>query len=183
MKYSTIAISALLGNVSAAQLENLVEKNAQDTYDRDPDTTSMYDDLHTYVKPGSGAFAQQQPSELERPKKKKAKGKPRRGQEHLSLSQKADTYDRDPDTTSMYDDLHTYVKPGSGAFAQKADTYDRDPDTTSMYDDLHTYVKPGSGAFAQKVDRDVLDNDPDTVSEYDVPQQRNTPAWVGSNKA
>ena len=35
----------------------------------------------------------------------------------------------------MYDDLHTYVKPGSGAFAQKIDNYDHDPDTVSQYDD------------------------------------------------
>jgi len=67
----------------------------------------------------------------------------------------------------MYDDLHTYVKAGSGAFAQKSDTYDKDPDTTSMYDDLHTYVKAGSGAFMQKPKRDTFDKDPDTVSMYD----------------
>ena len=80
----------------------------------------------------------------------------------------------------MYDDLHTYVKPGSGAFAQKRDTYDKDPDTVSMYDDLHTYVKAGSSAFAQRgnVEMDNLDKDPETVSEYDDPHKRSTPKWI-----
>ena len=78
----------------------------------------------------------------------------------------------------MYDDLHTYVKPGTSAFAQRQnrDTYDKDPDTVSMYDDLHTYVKPGSSAFAQKMDN--YDKDPNTVSEYDDPHKRSTPAWI-----
>jgi len=157
-----------------------------DTYDKDPDTVSMYDDLHTYVKPGSGAFAQKKdtydkdpdtvsmyddlhtygppgswkfPQEAKKPAAKEEAKK----EAKKALVQKTDTYDKDPDTVSMYDDLHTYVKPGT--YAQKSDTYDKDPDTVSMYDDLHTYVKPGSGAFAQK--RDTYDKDPDTVSMYD----------------
>ena len=162
-----------------------------DTYDRDPDTVSMYDDLHTYVKPGSGAFAQKfkrdsydkdpdtvsmyddlhtygQPGWAKFPKEAPKKEAPKKeAPKKLMQVNRRDTYDRDPDTVSMYDDLHTYVKPGSGAFAQKSDTYDRDPDTVSMYDDLHTYVKPGSGAFAQKPKRDTFDKDPDTVSMYD----------------
>jgi hypothetical protein len=87
-----------------------------------------------------------------------------------------DTYDKDPDTVSMYDDLHTYRKVGTAAFAQKADTYDKDADTVSMYDDLHTYRKVGSAAFAQKMDN--YDHDPNTVSEYDDPHKRSTPAWM-----
>jgi hypothetical protein len=43
-----------------------------------------------------------------------------------------------------------------------------------MYDDLHTYVK--AGTFAQKMDN--FDNDSTTVSEYDDPQKRSTPAWI-----
>jgi hypothetical protein len=50
----------------------------------------MYDDLHRYSKPGAGEFAQKN---------------------------KADSYDKDPDTVSMYDDLHRYSKPGAGEFA------------------------------------------------------------------
>jgi hypothetical protein len=90
-----------------------------------------------------------------------------------SLNRK-DTYDKDPDTVSMYDDLHTYQKVGTAAFAQKSDTYDKDSDTVSMYDDLHTYAKPGT--YAQKTDN--YDKDPNTVSEYDEPQKRSTPAWI-----
>jgi hypothetical protein len=129
----------------------------------------MYDDLHTYGPPGSWKF----------PKEKKAKAAAAAApaaKKALMQVWRQDTYDKDPDTVSMYDDLHTYVKPGTGAFAQKLDTYDKDPDTVSMYDDLHTYVKPGTGAFAQKLDN--YDHDPNTVSEYDDPHKRSTPAWI-----
>jgi hypothetical protein len=34
----------------------------------------------------------------------------------------------------MYDDLHTYKKVGSAAFAQRNDALDNDPDTVSPYD-------------------------------------------------
>jgi hypothetical protein len=139
---------------------SLAEKS--DTYDKDADTVSMYDDLHTYRKVGSSAFAQ-----------------------------KRDTFDKDPDTVGMYDDQHLYGAAGSWKFdtvpkaaaapakkveaeaeAKKAlmqmyrqDSYDKDQDTVSMYDDLHTYKKVGSAAFAQK--RDTFDKDPDTVGMYD----------------
>ena len=76
----------------------------------------------------------------------------------------------------MYDDLHTYRRVGTAAFAQKADTYDKDADTVSMYDDLHTYRKVGTAAFAQNMDN--YDHDPNTVSEYDEAHKRSTPAWI-----
>ena len=168
MKYTSIAVMALLGNVSAKRIYS----NKQDTYDKDPDTTSMYDDLHTYGVPGSLKFPKEAPKPAaEAPKK-------------LMQINKSDTYDKDPDTTSMYDDLHTYVKPGSGAFAQhgQRDTYDKDPNTVSMYDDLHTYGVAGSLKFPKEAPKaaaeapkklmqinkaDTYDKDPDTTSMYD----------------
>ena len=104
MKYTSIAVMALIGNVSAKRINNY----KSDSYDKDPDTVSMYDDLHTYGAPGSLKFPKE--AKKEAPKAAEAPKK-------LMQINKADTYDRDPDTVSMYDDLHTYVKPGSGAFA------------------------------------------------------------------
>lgn len=199
------------------------QKSHADTYDKDPDTVSMYDDLHTYQKPGSAAFAQKMDnydhdpntvSEYDEPhkrstpawilnggvtkkpakkskksKKSKSKGKgakkskkAKKDKDCLIHINKADTYDKDPDTVSMYDDLHTYAKPGS--FAQHRDTFDKDPDTVSMYDDQHLYGPVGSWKFPkaaaapakaaeakkalmQMYRQDTYDKDADTVSMYD----------------
>ena len=58
MKYTSIAVMALLGNVSAKQLNNY----RSDSYDKDPETTSVYDDLHTYVPLGSAKFDKPAPA-------------------------------------------------------------------------------------------------------------------------
>jgi len=80
---------------------------AQDTYDNDPDTTSMYDDRHVYTddaghinwKYEGGPAAEYQKAT---------------GFNPYALIQQGrkDSYDMDPDTTSMYDDGHVYSKPG-----------------------------------------------------------------------
>jgi hypothetical protein len=71
----------------------------------------------------------------------------------------ADTFDHDPDTTSMYDDQHVYGNAGEykasfqGPSKAKAlmqhrlrarDSFDFDPTTTSMYDDTFKYSAPGA---------------------------------------
>jgi len=71
----------------------------------------------------------------------------------------ADTFDHDPDTTSMYDDQHVYSNAGAyqASFAPPSkaapalmqhrlrarDTFDHDPTSTSMYDDSWTFSAPG----------------------------------------
>tara|TARA_B110000305_G_C18883138_1_gene378510 strand:+ start:115 stop:444 length:330 start_codon:yes stop_codon:yes gene_type:complete len=107
MKYTSIAVMALLGNVSAKRIYS----NKQDSYDKDPDTTSMYDDLHRYGVAGSLKFPVEE-------KKAAPKAAAKEAPKKLMQINKSDSYDKDPDTTSMYDDLHAYVKAGSGAFAQ-----------------------------------------------------------------
>jgi len=51
MKYS-IAVLALLGKASASEIARHFELKHADSFDRDPDTSSMYDDQHVYSKPG-----------------------------------------------------------------------------------------------------------------------------------
>jgi hypothetical protein len=51
MKYS-IAVLALLGKASASEIERHYQMQSADSFDRDPDTASMYDDQHVYAKPG-----------------------------------------------------------------------------------------------------------------------------------
>jgi hypothetical protein len=172
--------------------ESLMQKRhhhshrARDTYDQDPDTSSMYDDGHVYTdtagsvkwKYAGGPAAEYQANTGFNPYKLVQ-------HKHHHHRNRRDTFDQDPTTTSMYDDGHVYTdKAGSlknepkpvkeekkeaapeakkeaappaktlmhkkhhhkhirkgqvvGSFAQ--DTYDQDPDTTSMYDDGHVYT-------------------------------------------
>jgi hypothetical protein len=98
----------------------------------------MYDDQHLYGAVGSWKF----PAE---PKAAAAPAKKEEAKKALMQMYRQDTYDKDRDTVSMYDDLHTYAKPGQ--YAQKRDTFDKDPDTISMYDDQHLYGVAGSWKF------------------------------------
>ena len=80
---------------------------AQDTYDQDPDTTSMYDDGHVYTDDAGKikwVFAGGPAAEYQKAT----------GYNPYTMVQtgKSDSYDMDPDTTSMYDDGHVYSKPG-----------------------------------------------------------------------
>jgi hypothetical protein len=53
MKYTySIVVLALLGKASASQIERHLNYKQADSFDRDPDTASMYDDQHVYAKPG-----------------------------------------------------------------------------------------------------------------------------------
>jgi len=163
-------------------------RNRRDTFDQDPTSTSMYDDGHVYTdKAGS---LKNEPVKVEKkeaapeakkeaaPAKKEAAPPAkalmhkkhhhkhaRKGQAAGSFAQ--DTYDQDPDTTSMYDDGHVYTddagkikwvfaggpaaeyakatgyNPYTMVQVGKSDSYDMDPDTASMYDDGHVYSKPG----------------------------------------
>jgi hypothetical protein len=73
----------------------------------------MYDDVHTYGVAGSLKFPKE-----EKKAAPKAKAAAKEAPKKLMQVYRQDSYDKDPDTTSMYDDLHAYVKAGSGAFAQ-----------------------------------------------------------------
>jgi len=96
-------------------------KYARDSYDHDPTTTSMYDDGHVYAdKPGSvnWKFAGGPKAELDAAIAAKTATKPalaqHRHHHHRHGGHKgADTFDHDPDTTSMYDDQHVYSAPGA----------------------------------------------------------------------
>jgi hypothetical protein len=138
----------------------------RDTFDHDPDTTSMYDDQHIYSRPGEfKGNVGQAPN---------TKGKADETDTStipipvaLNQARMRDTFDKDPTSTSMYDDGHVYTdhagtlkwKFAGGPAAEykaatghepfalvqrvKGDTFDHDPDTAAMYDDQHVYSKPG----------------------------------------
>jgi hypothetical protein len=145
----------------------------RDSYDKDPTTTSMYDDGHVYTdhagslkwKFAGGPATEYQASTGVSPFKLVQ-------HHHKHHNDRRDTFDSDPTSTSMYDDGHIYTdKPGSlknpapavEKTEEKApesktllhkkhhhhkhgrDTFDSDPTSTSMYDDGHIYTdKPGS---------------------------------------
>ena len=63
---------------------------------------SMYDDQHLYGTVGSWNFPVEAIKDVTAPVNKEEAKKA------LMQMYKQDTYDKDPDTVSMYDDLHTY---------------------------------------------------------------------------
>ena len=65
----------------------------------------MYDDQHLYGAAGSWKFDAVAKATAAPAKKEEAK-------KALMQINRQDTYDKDPDTVAMYDDLHTYTKPG-----------------------------------------------------------------------
>jgi hypothetical protein len=145
----------------------------QDSFDADPTTASMYDDgdkQKTYSAAGklNWKFAGGPKAEYDAAvggKKADAPVESLHQRSHHRRNQKqkhhrhhrnngksgADTFDNDPDTTSMYDDQHVYSNAGgfkaSAPVASAAppalmqhrlrtrDSFDHDPTTTSMYDD------------------------------------------------
>jgi len=207
-----------------APVEGLAQhrRNKRDSYDHDPTTASMYDDGHKYSAPGelNWKFAGGPKAEydaahpkVEAPKealsqyrRHNKKGHHAHHRHHRNGNNKgADTFDHDPDTTSMYDDQHVYSAPGGFQApvgdAKKSltqtrhrvrDTYDHDPTTTSMYDDGWKYSDAGAlnwkfaggpkaeydawvasqpkkeapkESLAQR--KDSYDHDPTTASMYD----------------
>ena len=101
--------------IPASQHKQLIQRNRRDTFDSDPDTSSMYDDGWVYSKPGK--FKGTAPSPAA-PGKKPAEVKevpmsaPNPAAPALYQRSKKDSYDMDPDTASMYDDGWVYSKPG-----------------------------------------------------------------------
>jgi len=141
----------------------------RDTYDKDPNTSGMYDDGHVYTNNAGSLnwkFAGGPKAEYDA---SIAANKPALVQhKHHHHRSNKDTYDKDPTSSSMYDDGHVYTdKPGSLSWKYPAeveapvakslvhqkhhhhnhgghkDTFDHDPNTVSMYDDQHVYSIPG----------------------------------------
>ena len=219
-----------------APVEGLAQHrhHRRDSFDHDPTTASMYDDgdkQKTYSAPGQlkWKFAGGPKAEYDAEPKKEAgpvevlsqsrrnhKKKAHHRHHRNGGGRGADTFDNDPDTTSMYDDQHVYSNPGgfqaSPDAAKKSlmqhrsrarDTFDHDPTTTSMYDDSWTFSAPGGldwkfaggpkaeydaaqaakkpaapvESLAQR--KDTFDNDPTTASMYDDCDKQKTYSGPG----
>jgi len=218
-----------------APVEGLAQhrRNKRDSYDHDPTTASMYDDGHKYSAPGelNWKFAGGPKAEYDASHKSEApkealsqyrrhnkKGHHAHHRHHRNGNNRgADTFDHDPDTTSMYDDQHVYSAPGGFQApvgdAKKSltqtrhrvrDTYDHDPTTTSMYDDGWKYSDAGAlnwkfaggpkaeydaavtskkpappvESLAQR--KDSYDHDPTTASMYDDADKIKTYSAAGA---
>jgi hypothetical protein len=147
-------------------------RSRKDTYDQDPNTTSMYDDGHVYTdKAGSlnWKFAGGPTEEFkasQTPAPKAPEGAAALVQRHRH---RKDTYDQDPNTTSMYDDGHVYTDKAGSL------TWKFAGGPTKEFEASQTPApKAPEGAAAGLAQRrhhymtaDAFDRDPDTASMYD----------------
>jgi hypothetical protein len=94
----------------------LIQRYRRDTFDSDPDTSSMYDDGWVYSKPGKFKAGPAPTPTAKEPAKVEEKPMSAPNPAAPALIQRTygrkDTFDNDPDTAGMYDDGWVYSKPG-----------------------------------------------------------------------
>ena len=138
MKYTNFAILALVGNISASEVQRKLKsadlfdeieheaslaqqhRNKKDTFDNDQDTASMYDDGWVYSQPGKfkkgpvivGKFPPGGGKQVETVLRPDQQSLSHQGHHKHHHRNKRDTFDNDQDTASMYDDGWVYSQPG-----------------------------------------------------------------------